>query len=436
MPKSAAGDRRHTIWTREARRSSAVVLAALVGWAAPDAGAEARLERFRPADDPRVSERVIEQGEWASELVFSLGLSDALSEQHDAVELVGLLCAEQVERETDAVGREVSRGVPFRVAQSLAGQEPGEATALYALTVNGVGPQRWTVDQRSLGHLDPSSLGVAQAPLIAPLRAGPHELAGTLTHAARVDRVELTAYRPLCISPAGGWKARQPLTFAARARTLVPALGLERHLPVDGSAISFEGEHFDSASAWGGSTNRKLVDPASGGAWATAVNSPAEFTYHARIESPGLYSLTARIHGGHAQLWSIDGRYRATVHPGPRAGGFAWTHVMTIQLPKGEHTIRALIPRGAGIDSLHWIQRKASDSAYIAVLQDAGFRSGVPEQPVTQTEAFHSLSNPLFGEISSQFRQRLGGREPPTPDWIIEAEIESIPSVGAGRSRW
>lgn len=401
------------------------------------ASAESRLERFRRVDEPRVSERVIEQGEWASELVFALGLSDALPEQYDETDLFGLLCAEQSEHRLGHGGRMIPSDAPYRVSMlpspSLRPGEPVRmiitlpATALYVLTINGVGAQRWVIDQRTVGHLDASGLGVAQAPRVIPLRAGPHELSAYLAPGARIDRVELAAYRPLCIAPAQGWSPRRPLTFAAAARTLVRSLGMERRLPLAGSAVHIEGEHYRSASAWGGRTNRQLAQPASAGAWAIAVDSPAEFAYRAHLPEPGVYSLLARIHGSGAEIWSIDGRYRVTVHPGIEASGLQWAHVMTRHLDRGEHTVHALIPRGSGIDALRFVRRRASDSDYIAVLRDAGFDEiGVPSQPVTQTAAYASLSNPLFTEISSRLLERLAGDAPPAPDWVRALETGDV----------
>ena len=400
--------------------------------------AQPGLDRFRMADEPRVSERVIEQEEWASELVFALGLADGLPEDPRPEDLFGLLCADRV---ADSGDRWNSEHTPLRVAvEAPRSLRPGEpirlvvslpATALYALTVNGLGPQRWVIDQRTVGHLDPSALGVAQAPQVVPLRAGPHELTAYLTHRARVDRVELAAYRPLCIAPAEGWRKGRPLTFATMARTIVPALGLERRLPVAGSAINVPGERYQTASAWGGRTNRILPGSVSESSafeskWATAVGSPAEFSYRARVDEPGLYTLLVRVYGHQSQIWSLDGRHRVTVRPKRDAAGFDWAHVMTLHLDSGEHVVRALLPRGAGIDSLHLIPRTGTDSDYIAVLEAAGFGGGVPDQPVTQTDAYSTLSNPLFAEVSSRFRKRLAGDAKPAPWWIRRAEIESV----------
>jgi hypothetical protein len=416
---------------------AAIIAMLLLPWNGADvARADTQLSRFRTVDEPLVSERVIEQGEWASNLAFALGISGALPGDPSAEDVFGLLCPERAERDTESGGRRTPIGAPYRVAfDAPAARRLGEpvrivanlpSTALYALTVAGVGPQRWAIDQRTVGHLDPSALGVAQASKIIPLREGPHELTAYLSHSARVDRIELAAYRPFCVTPADGWRNQRLLTFASSARTLVAALGLERRLPIDGEPIAIEGEDYESVSAYGGSTNRRLSDPASDGAWATAVKRPAEFTYRTTIEKPGVYSLIARIHGEGEEIWSIDGGYRVTIRPEGAASSFARTHVVTLHLDGGEHVIRALLPKGAGVDTLHLVRRRARDVDYIALLEDEGFRTGVPNQPVTQTNAYRSLSRPLFAEISSHFLSRLAGNFQRAPWWVRRDERRAI----------
>ncbi|HXV36385.1 MAG TPA: hypothetical protein VEC18_04530 [Myxococcota bacterium] len=387
------------------------------------------------ADEPLVSERVIDQREWALELAFSLGIADALGEQPRADDVFALLCGGRADLAAEG-GQPAPSGAPFRVAfDAPVSRRLGEPVrvvanlpypALYALSVTGIGAQRWVIDGRTVGHVDPTPLGVAQAKSIVPLQAGPHELTAYLSHGARVDRIELAAYRPFCVAPAAGWEAGRLLTFASSARTLVAALGLERRLPVADVPITIEGEHYETVSAYGGATNRGLGDAASGGAWAVAVDRPAEFSYRARVQQPGVYSLIARVHGDGDELWSIGEDYRVSVRPTPTRDEFAWVHVLTLHLAGGEHSIRALLPSGAGIDTLHLLRRRARDADYIALLEDEGFRSGVPKQPVTQTDAYRSLAQPLFAEIASQFLSRLGDDFQRAPWWVRRDEKRAI----------
>jgi len=369
---------------------------------------------------PTASEVILSEAEWAAQLVDVLGLEPLLPENLDEAELFALLCAEQAELELVEGGRRLPADASFRVAVEAPRPPtplgpvrftisiPG--TALYQLTAEGVGLQRWVIDGRPVGHLDLSPLGVAQADAIVPLREGPHEVSAYLAPEARVDRVELAAYRALCVAPADGWKAARPLRYGAMARTVVRVFDFDRRLPArDREELYIEGERFDEVSAGGQRSKRRLAMAASGGSWAAAVSSPAAFTWTFRLEKPRIVSLEALTHGVMPQLWSVDGHYRVTVHPESVPGGFSWNHVLTVPLASGQHSLRALVSRGSGIDALRVIPRRSSDADYVRALEKLGFRGGAPESPVPRSLALGTLSSPGFRELASGFRLRLQG---------------------------
>lgn len=413
-------------------------LALLLGASA--ALAQAELGRVRGAE-ATASELAVPQSAWARELVEHLGLSAALDDHPSDAERFGLLCPDDAELVTEAGGRRAPSEA-FGVSADLPGFGPGEpvrqvvsvpATALYQLEVEGVGTQRWVVDGRPVGHLDLTALGVAHAPVVLPLRAGPHELSGTLLRDARADRVRLVAWRMLCIAPAGGWRGERTLTWGEWARTLVRAFGLETQLPEDESHEKIiEGERFQSASAGGGRTTRRLTERASGDAWAMAATSPAEFTWQLRLERPRVVTLVARTHGSAPQLWSVDGRYRVTVQPRVSRGSFSWTPVATLPLPAGEHAIRAHFARGSGVDAVRVIHHRSTDADHLRVVQELGLPVGAPDSPVPRSVAEQSLRRPLVLELVAGLRRRLdGARAVPSP--VVLAEDDSEPDFAGPR---
>lgn len=370
---------------------------------------------------------VVHEEQWARTLVRALALDGVLPDQPENADLFALLCADQAEMATDADGRRAPVRAAFRISREMAlGRAPGEpvrvvldvpATALYQLAVEGSGKQRWTVDQRVVGHLDATELGAAFGPRVIPLREGPHELAGYMGREARIERVELQAYRPLCVAPARGWRAGRPLTFGAQARTLVRALGLDRYLPEESTVVALEGERFASATRWGGRTN---VAPEGAPAqtrveWARAGSSPAEFTYRIRLPKPGVFSLEARISQATRQIWSIDGRYRTQVDVPGSDEAFVWTHLMTTSLIAGEHVVRALVPPGSGIDRLRVTKRQSGDPDYVEVLEQMGFPAGATHAFVTRSVAFESLSHPAFQQLADGFLSRVAGSAAEAP---------------------
>jgi hypothetical protein len=398
------------------------------------AAARAQSEAPEPRGaEPTASELSLAQSEWARDLVAQLGLAADFDPAASDAERFGLLCAEEAELATEAGGHRAAAeafGVDVELPDAAAGRHVRTvvsvpATALYQLEVEGVGHQRWVIDGRPVGHLDLSLLGVAHAPVILPLRAGPHELSGIMLREARADRVRLAAWRMLCIAPAEGWRAERALTWGGFARTLVHAFGLESRLPEEGSAEQWiEGELFSSASAGGGSTTRPLEGGASGSAWATAATGPAEFTWRLRLEKPRVVTLLVRTHGSAPQIWAIDGRYRLTVHPPVSSGAFDWSAVATLPLPAGEHAVRARVARGSGVDAIRVIHHRSSDADHLRVAQEIGLPVGAPDSPVPRSLARRSLRRPLVLELAHGLRRRLEG-ERPVHEPIVLADLEA-----------
>jgi hypothetical protein len=248
-------------------------------------------------------------------------------------------------------------------------------------------------------------------------------VAAYLAGNARVDRMELAAFRSLCVAPADGWHAERPLGFGAMARTLVRAFDFDRRLPErEGETRVIEGERFDAVTSGGGSTTRKLSMPATGGRWASAVSSPAEFTWDFTLEQPRVITVQARTHGVLPQIWAVDGRYRVTVQPVAYDGGFAWNHVLTLPLASGRHALRALVSRGAGVDQLKIVSHRSSDRDYVAVLEGLGFRAGPPGAGVPRGAALAVLRNPSFGQLADGFRLRMAGDARDQPLALVDAE--------------
>lgn len=417
------------------RRRAVVAAAAAAACLASAAPAEAAETLLLLGPEASGGDRLVREDQWAAALADALGLGAVLPAQHRADDVFGLLCADRAEL-VDEAGRRVPARAPLRVAATLPARRDAHApqravvsipaTALYQIAVQGVGPQRWSVDGRAVGHVDPSALGVGHLPAVLPLAAGPHELAVTVTPRTRAERVEVTAFRPICIAPADGWRAERALSYGAKARTLVHAMRLETRLPLVGEAIAIEGERYARATGTGGFTNRRLALPASGDAWATAADGPSEFGYRVRLPEPGLYTLLARVHGRSPQIWSVDGRYRLTLSPEADGGDFTWTHVFTLPLGAGEHVLRALLPRGAGVDLLRMQRRRSSDGDYLAVLDEAGFREGAPDQPVTTSAARANLEHPFFVARADAFLPELASAFDGEPLALVERELEDL----------
>jgi hypothetical protein len=393
--------------------------AVLLAFATLASAVEPSLPAPGDAGRPVASERLVPEEEWASHLVDALALDRALPEAARPSDYFSLLCAEQIEREVGSGGRSAPVGPLFEASADVQPpRRPGEparvvlsvpATALYSFSVEGEGLQRWVIDQQPVGHLDPTALGVTWSAATIPLREGPHEISGYFGPDARAERVSLTAVRSLCIAPADGWHAQRPLTYGAKARTLVRAFGFERRLPVQGEPIEIEGEAYESVSAGGGRTNRRVAVAASQDIWATASQGPVELSWRLHLDAPAVVTLDARILGDSPQLWSVAGRYRASVTPSGGKTIFTWEHVLTLPLGAGDHELRARIPRHAGVDRLRATSRRSRDVDYLAVLRELGMNVSAAETHVTHSDALTNLSSGVFLELANGFQQRIEG---------------------------
>lgn len=372
---------------------------------------------------------------WADALVRELGLARTLPPEPAAEDVYALLCAADIERSGRAAGGSSGLRVAVAPDRPRGPNEPVRvvlhvpATALYQLTVEGAGLQRWVIDGHPVGHLDVSPLGVAQAAAVVPLREGPHELSGFLAGQARADRVELAAYRSLCIAPADGWHGERTLHHGAFARTLVRTFDLDRRLPtLDDEHRSFEGESYAEVTAGGATTARRLETPASDGRWAIAEDSPAEFTWQVDLAAPRVVTFRARTFGVHDQIWTVDGHSRVTITPDGLEGAFTWSHVVTLPLSAGRHTVRALVARGAGVDAIEMLPHRSDDVAYASVLAGLGMGGDAPAASIRVSRMDAMLESRVFARMALGFRLRLAGDRRDRPLVLVEMAPERSPA--------
>ncbi len=383
---------------------------------------------------PLESAVMAREQEWADALVRVLGLERTLPPEASFEDVAALLCANEVARTRPAGEGSSELRVAIAPDRPRGPNEPvrlvlhAPATALYQLTVEGAGLQRWVIDGFPVGHLDVSPLGVAQASAVVPLREGPHELSGYLAGQARADRVELSAYRSLCIAPADGWHPERSLRHGAFARTLVRAFDLDRRLPeLDEERRELEGESYADVTAGGGITQRRIDTPASAGAWAVAEASPAEFTWHVELDAPRVVTFRARTFGVREQIWTVDGHSRVTVAPDSIEGAFTWNHVVTLPLSAGRHSLRALISRGAGVDAIEVLAHRSDDAAYASVLASLGMGGSAPAAPVRVGRMQAMLDSHAFARMALGFRLRMAGERREQPLVVVEMAPEPNP---------
>lgn len=331
------------------------------------------------------------QGEWARRLAETLDLAADLPRPLSEQVAFDRLCPERMDGRIAGL----PEPIPLERVSSRAGavrwQGPSARPGRYRLTVYGRGTSTWATAGSALSVLSPGDLAVdvSRQPLL--LAGGPVELRARPADGARVDRVEVTPWATSCIAPAGGWRAGRSLTFGAKARTMLLALDALERLPREEEPLRVEAERFALAARDMAVTRRVLGAPASQARWVEAIGNAAEFRYAFELEEAGLFTILARIHGAGRQVWSLDGALHTAVVAGEDAPRFAWSEVATVWLEAGSHALRALLPRGAGIDVVQLLRRRTDDEAFLEALGSLGLREGAAADVVGEAAARGNL---------------------------------------------
>jgi hypothetical protein len=388
---------------RNALRAGVVLLLAVC--AAVAAQGQSRQGLGMTTERASGSERVVLEEHWAAWLSEALGLSDALGPTDSPQIAFDLLCA-------DRAGGDA----PFQRVRDLAPPARGTErfvlevprTGLYALTVEGRGRQRWTINGRALEHIEVSDLGVAVAPRLLPLRAGPHEFAVYMASTSRLDRMAIEVARNVCVAPVDGWHAGRPLSHGAAARTLVRALGVEPLLPAAGASLSVARSDLLEPSDLDAAEDLPDMD----------VPLTARFRFD--VDTPGIHTIEARVRGRADQIWLLDDLLRTRVRP--QGDGPVTMHVVTSALANGAHTLRVIAPAASAIDEIRVTRRETGSADELALIEALGFVGRAPATWVTRSEALGHLASPVFIERAARFAQREALRGPAEPVLLVERQ--------------
>jgi hypothetical protein len=223
------------------------------------------------------------------------------------------------------------------------------------------------------------------------VRLGPgnHQVSLMLGGGARADSLGVSPPCMVPVEPAGGWSPLDPLRFDEMAVTLARALDLEQNLPELGEALTVRGEEFTKTLVYpledAAESAADVDDPfwlASGETITTAV---------ARFDVPekGIYSIETRYISAKPVRWNVDSCLRVITCPSiPSQVGRKRTIAM--ELEAGQHELEVTLAPGAKLDRVEIQQRDGSTEAYLAVVEDEGFKMGEPGEGVLRRDALSS----------------------------------------------
>ncbi len=369
----------------------------------------------------------ITQAEWAVYLARGLGLEEKLPPGTKTRDYITTLASkgyrriegENYQNASPSLRRDdaVIYGRPSNKQWVRAGKESGKLKYRFKIPldreytlrarVRGAG-QFWTVDQKGSFLVTPGKdlewLEVGDV----TLSAGEHEITVSVPPGGGVDVFELVSGNAPAIAPAGGFQPLVPLTFGAKAETLVKALNLEDQLPIASDFyLIIEAERFDRAEGAFRIQNNDRPGRASEQKWLSAGGTVISH-YSFEVPRRGLYSIRGRGFGPGESTWTIDeGADKVEVSP-HSADRFGWYPVTTLLLEKGIHTIELELKGGDGADVIMVIRRLNEPGNYLQLLSDLGISEGaLPGKDVDKSKRRYELYRAVEAETYEGVRGKV-----------------------------
>jgi hypothetical protein len=265
-----------------------------------------------------------------------------------------------------------------------------------------------------------------------------------LPQGSRAESIGVTPPCMLPVEPAGGWQPLEPLQFRQMAATLAKALDLEQHLPAIGDPITVRGEEFVRTLSFPFEEEVPATeeDPfwlSSGGSIVTAV---ARF----RVPEAGVYSIETRYLSERPVRWNMDSCLRVITCPvTPAQAGRRRSLAMPLEA--GEHEIEVTLGPGSKLDRVEIQRRDGTSEAYIAVVEDEGFKMGDPDQNVLRKDAlsaarrlrdrFHKLATARCGDSLVALESEAAARSisaSASPD-PVSGSIGNAPGATSGSTQ-
>lgn len=297
---------------------------------------------------------IVTQGKWAQALVRTLGWERAgIPPNGTYQDYFSLL-----------VGRDRFE-VDGRAFQRKYGEAPGSyyyyvnvpRSGRYFLKAMVLGgPQFWTIDGGSSvlteakGGWEPADIGTFV------LFRGTHLVRVTIPTGSSLASFSMDSSCAVSIEPIDAWHESEPLTYAAKAATVVRALDLENRLPQEGSHPFTQG----------------------GGGNAT--------TYSFSASQPTTLTLAVRFPGTSRGGVSAQGCGRIPYAFVPSAGA-GWLEIFTKTFPQGQHTVRLVVDAGPPPGSVRFIRRSTRPEDFIKVLEDLKMEEGPARELVAMQKA-------------------------------------------------
>jgi hypothetical protein len=354
---------------------------------------------------PAESKEFVKQGEFAADLVNTLGWEAGLPKEPKENDYLRILSGKRVykfEAETsydmksDSVtvrnyslygpfsgsgwvsGIAVPTAVHFRVLIPLEGS--------YNLIVAAKGDgQKWQAGGKEFPISTGGRLNEAEVGMIS-LKAGLQEITVILPPEGGIDYFVLEAPPLAPIEPTGGWQWKSVLTRGELAEITATLLDLEKQLPDDpsGSPKPLSVADVAELPASAQPTMIDFLGKFFSRQWVRADYRGARLDIPFTVETSGVYGLRVRCLGS-VLVAELDGDKITR----PAKPYLDWVDLGLYRLDAGKHTLHIELTPQAGIDVVEFSRKKSSPAEYMAVTGT----KGDPTAPFKRSELDTILAN-------------------------------------------
>jgi len=258
------------------------------------------------------------------------------------------------------------------------------------------GPHFWTIDggasvlTEAKGKWESTEVGNFI------LSRGNHLIRVTAPKGSSLQSFSMDSSCSTSIEPLESWHPTEPLTYAAKAATVLKTLELEGKLPQE-SMFPF-----------------------------TQGGSGYALTYTFYAARSTILTFAARFPGVSRGSYKVDGCGKFTSVFSPSAGS-DWHEIFTKTFPQGQHTVELLVEMGPPPSAVTFIRRSARPEDYIKALEDLKMEEGGARELVVLQKAKINLQKIQVARGIERVRESFYVPEEPKPEEKLPSEKVAVP---------
>lgn len=226
------------------------------------------------------------------------------------------------------------------------------------------------------------------------LNAGEHRLRIAMPAGGEVGGVQLRTPCVQPILPADLQGSPDELIFADKTTGMIRALDREDLLPdTEEPPLEMPAEEYE------GNASEAQIQGAGVAGDTPYLESPggvSKALFRVETKTAGIYTLSARLAGGGASSWDVNGCRVKSMPPARRASWeFSKEVIGSVYLAKGTQQIEVALRPGLHLAGIQLQRKDTSPQSYADAADALGLVEGAPGDAVSESALLENLSNPL-----------------------------------------